>query len=220
MTAHENSQLILVGATGLVGTHVVQQYPDSNTKQFNQLLCLVRHPEESQCAQIVYRVVDFDNLDAVGANLLGNAMIITLGTTIAKAGSREAFRSVDYDLVISLATIAKEQGVQTLAVVSSLGADPSTKNFYLRTKGEMEQTLRSMEFRSLTIVRPSLLAGERQEHRLGEKLGLIAGKLFKPLIPSKYRPVAANDVAHHLLRAVSTAEPGVHVVESNQIKRS
>ncbi len=144
-------------------------------------------------------------------------MICTLGTTIKKAGSQAAFRKVDYDYPLAVARFARAAGVATYALVSSLGANAKSRTFYLRTKGETERDLAAAGFASLTVVRPSLIGGERDERRWGEALGLTLVSALGPLLPRRYRIAPAERIAATLLAAVREARPGVRVVESEEI---
>ena len=146
-----------------------------------------------------------------------------LGTTLAAAGSKEAFRSVDMDAVLLFARAAQAAGVRRFAVVSSLGADARSSNFYTRVKGEMEDALATFKFDSLVLARPSLLIGDReslgQEPRLGERVAVAVARPLAPLIPARWRPITAARVARAMLRAVAEAQPGVRVVESKELQR-
>ncbi|WP_047279136.1 oxidoreductase [Pseudomonas lundensis] len=138
-----------------------------------------------------------------------------LGTTIKQAGSEEAFRAVDHDMVVAFAKRAREMGARHLIVISAIGADPESSIFYNRVKGEMEQSLRAQDWPQLTIARPSLLIGERLEERPAEK---IAG-LFSKLIPGKYHGIEACELARALWRLALEDQPGVRVIESDELRK-
>lgn len=138
-----------------------------------------------------------------------------LGTTIKQAGSEEAFRAVDHDMVVAFAKRAREMGTRHLIVISAIGADPESSIFYNRVKGEMEQSLRAQDWPQLTIARPSLLIGERLEERPAEK---IAG-LFSKLIPGKYHGIEACELARALWRLALEDQQGVRVIESDELRK-
>jgi uncharacterized protein YbjT (DUF2867 family) len=148
---------------------------------------------------------------------------IALGTTIKVAGSQEAFRAVDFDAVVAVAKAAKAAGATRLGVVSAMGANPRSKVFYSRVKGEMEEALSRLGFETLVIARPSLLAGNRealgQPARAGEEIGIRLSRWFSPLIPDNYRPIEAKRVARALLAAVRTAQ-GRRVMLSGEMQRA
>jgi uncharacterized protein YbjT (DUF2867 family) len=138
------------------------------------------------------------------------------------AGSREAFRRVDHDYVVAFGKLALALGARSLAVVSSVGADPAARSFYLRVKGEMEHELRSLGLPSLVILRPSLLLGERREARLGERAGELGLRLASPLLKgslARYRPVHAHTVALAAVAAGRGAAAGVLILEHAELER-
>jgi uncharacterized protein YbjT (DUF2867 family) len=144
-----------------------------------------------------------------------------LGTTMAVAGSKEAFYHVDYDLVMAFAKAAKAQGVHTFVLVSSLGADAGSANYYLKVKGETEKDLEALGFHSLIILQPSLLMGDRKEFRFGELFGKGVMTLFNPLMLgplAKYRGIDGRKVANAMLRLAKENIKGVHVLESDKLQ--
>ncbi|MCY1168912.1 hypothetical protein D9M73_89240 [compost metagenome] len=150
-------------------------------------------------------------------------VFIALGTTIKVAGSREAFRAVDFDAVVAIAKAGRAAGASRLGVVSAMGADSHSSVFYSRVKGEMEAAVSSLGFATVVIARPSLLAGDRaslkQAQRLGEKLALSAFKWINPLLPANYRSVEAGQVAHALVNTLQSAATGCHILLSGEINQ-
>lgn len=140
-----------------------------------------------------------------------------LGTTRKTAGSDEAFRAVDLELTRSFARAAKQAGARRFGLVSSIGADSRSRFLYPRTKGEAEAAVAGMGFESVTIARPSFLAGERAEHRSGERFMIAAFQLLEPLIPRRWRAVNAAAVAASLIAATRGRVPGTLVLESDAI---
>ncbi|HAP68393.1 MAG TPA: oxidoreductase [Flavobacteriales bacterium] len=144
----------------------------------------------------------------------------SLGTTITTACSKEAFYKVDHDLVIDFAKNAKAAGAKTFALVSSVGANPKTSNFYLKVKGETEKDLEAMGFESLIILRPSMLMGERKEFRLGELIGKGAMTLLNPIMIgslSKYKGIQGKTVANAMVKLGKESLKGTHVIEGNDL---
>ncbi|MFN4119139.1 nucleoside-diphosphate sugar epimerase [Acidovorax sp.] len=141
---------------------------------------------------------------------------IALGTTIAAAGSQQVFRAVDHGAVLATAQAARAAGATRCGVVSAMGADPASRIFYNRVKGEVERDLRNLGFEVLVIARPALLMGDRQAlqqaHRPAESLSMGLFRWLNPLVPHNYRARPASDVGQALVRAVQTAPPGVHVL--------
>ncbi len=141
-----------------------------------------------------------------------------LGTTIKTAGSQAAFVAVDETLVLALAAHAKAHGCRHFLVITAMGANPRSAVFYNRVKGRTEDALKALGFERLTILRPSLLAGNRAESRAGEHLGLLLARTFRPLIPLKYQAVEAATVARCLREISREADAGVKIVESDLIQ--
>jgi uncharacterized protein YbjT (DUF2867 family) len=163
--------------------------------------------------------VDFKALPALPR--VGEAFI-ALGTTIKVAGSQEAFRAVDFDAVLAVATAAKAAGATRLGVVSAMGASRGSPIFYNRVKGDMEQALSQLGFDTLVIARPSFLAGDRealgQPLRSGEKLALNVSRWLAPLVPANYGSVAAKSVAQGLLKTVP-ASTGRRILLSGELRK-
>lgn len=207
--------LLLVGATGLVGRSVLQQAlgdPRIERVVAPTRRALPVHPK------LLNPVVDFERLAPDAPWWRVDAVVCTLGTTIKTAGSQEAFYRVDHDLPLTVAQLALRHGARACSLNSALGADPASRVFYSRTKGELERDLRALGFPSLTLVRPGLIGGERQEQRPAEQLAVKASQWLRPLLPARYRVVPAERIAHHLLQAALAGEPGVRVLLSEQLR--
>lgn len=166
-------------------------------------------------------ILNFENLEKHQEALKAQVFICCLGTTIKKSGSKRAFRQVDYDFVMNFARLAEKVGAQKLLVISALGADPDSRIFYNRVKGEMERDLKKMNIAQIEIFRPSLILGERKEKRAGEEWAqrlspylnvLLAGSL------KKYRGIKATTIAKAMAIATLNFHPGIHVYESDQIQ--
>lgn len=207
--------LMILGASGAVGRHVLEQASHNTT--FSRIVAPSRRPLGAS-AKIDNPVLDFRQPLPEADWWAVDAVICCLGTTRRQAGSKEAFFAIDHDLVLACATAAKARGAQTFVLNSSLGADPDSSNFYLRTKGQTEADLGRLGFRRLVLVRPSLIDAEREQTRLAEQLGLRAARLLAPLIPARYRAVRSDRIAAALLQAID-GNPGTDTIESDQIGR-
>jgi uncharacterized protein YbjT (DUF2867 family) len=207
-------KLMLVGATGLVGGHVLQQaLADPAVAQVvaPTRQSLVPH------AKLLNPLVDFERLPEDADWWRVDAVVCTLGTTIRVAGSQAAFYKVDHDHPLEVAYLARRHGAKAFALNSALGADVASRVFYSRTKGEIERDLQAVGYPSLTLVRPGLIGGQRQEARPAEQWAVRVSKLLQPLLPRRYRVVPADRIAHHLLQAALAATPGVHVLPSEAL---
>lgn len=200
--------LIIAGASGLVGQAALEQALANPA--ISSVYALVRRPLGQQHAKL-------KEINLGEPLPQANAMLIALGTTIAKAGSQAAFRAVDVDLVLQCAAAAKAAGVGSIGVVSSLGAAANGSTFYLRCKAEMEQGVKDLGFAKTVFIRPSFLTGARAEFRIGEKIALFFAALFRPLIPKVYKPVAASAVASSLLASLGNDAQGVVMIENAAI---
>ena len=203
--------ILLAGATGLTGEHLLDRLLNEPT--IARVLAPSRRPLAAH-KRLENPVGD----PAVFLPQLSGRVDLAfccLGTTIKLAGSQEAFRAVDHDMVVAFAKRAREMGARHLIVISAIGADPKSSVFYNRIKGEMEQSLRAQGWPQLTIARPSLLIGERLEERMAEK---IAGPLSK-LIPGKYHGIEACQLARALWRLGLEEQDGVRVIESDELRK-
>lgn len=207
--------LLLLGASGAVGQHVLRLALED--PRIASVTAPTRRPLPPH-ARLCNPVIDFAALPDDAPWYAAEAVVCALGSTMRVAGSRAAFAAVDRDLPIAIARRAKAAGARTFALNSSLGASLDG-NFYLRTKAEAEEGIWRLGFERYCIVRPALIVAERTERRLGEALGISAGRALGRLLPANWRPVPAAAVAHCLLEQVLAAHPGESIVESGAIPR-
>jgi uncharacterized protein YbjT (DUF2867 family) len=210
---------LLVGASGLVGRHLLQLLLRESV--YERIAVLVRKPLAVSHTRLTQHVVDFDRLDHHKEIIRADDVFCCLGTTIRAAGSQEAFRKVDFTYVVQTAALASKNGARQFLMVSSLGANVGSKIFYSRVKGEVEQAVSKLPFVGIHIFRPSMLLGERAESRRGEKAGIAAMKLFSFAIVGpwkKYRPIHAQIVANAMIRVASTGLHGVNIFESDHMQ--
>lgn len=202
----------IAGASGLVGGFALDALLADPA--FDRVVSFGRRASGRSDPKLTERTVDFEAFD-VGDAPAPDVALCTLGTTIKKAGSKEAFRAVDHDAVLAFARGAKERGATAFVVVTAHGADGGASVFYNRVKGEVEDALRGVGFGSLVIARPSLLLGDRGESRPGERVGIVMSRLLKPLLsPLRARPVEAADVGAAIVALARASQPGVSVVHS------
>jgi len=208
---------IVFGATGLVGNYVVNKLNEN--PNYSQIIVFSRRPVNYSFPKVNVLITDFKN--ELTTQIQGDEIYCCLGTTIGKAGSEEAFRKIDFDLPVMIGKIAAHNKITAMFVVSSLGADENSSNFYLRTKGEMEQELTKLNIPKLVFFRPSMLLGPRIESRPLESIGKILMKslgwiFIGPL--AKYKAIHANTVATVM---VQVANAGIYrnVYGSEEIKK-
>lgn len=198
---------LVIGATGLTGTYLVDELVASNA--YSHITLLVRGKYKHPSPKVETLQVDFADLPPHAAAMAVNHVYCTIGTTIAVAKTRENFTFVDYTIPFEIAQLAKQQGAEKFILMSSVGADADSGNFYLRTKGQLEQAIINLHFEYTHIVRPSLLMGPRREMRVGE----IISKGFMQFFGfafvgglKKYKAIPAHTVAVAMLNAAFKAD--------------
>lgn len=205
--------ICISGASGLVGNEILIQ--SLNDPRTEKVLVLARSPLGFGHAKMQVVLVPFDQLDQLEVAEKIDIAFCALGTTLKKAGSKKRQQEIDRDYVISFGRFCKKAGVEKIGIVSSIGANEKSSNFYLRTKGEMEQGVRQLEIPLTVFIRPSFLIGPRKEKRFSEKI--IQGLLFiiNPLLvgkAKKYRGIHASKVARKLIEITLSDAKGVHCI--------
>ena len=189
---------IVIGATGLVGSALVNHLADAD--HIDKVITFTRRPVKHSSVKIFNQVVDFDSLEDFASLFSSDYLFSCLGTTKKQAGSVKAQRKVDLDYQFNAARLAADNGVHHYLLVSSSGADKKSNNPYLQMKGELEQRVQSLPFERISIFQPSLLLGQRTDFRLGEKLGsLVLPLLCKIPGLRKFRPITGRQVAFKML---------------------
>ncbi|UVI30413.1 NAD(P)H-binding protein [Paenibacillus spongiae] len=222
---------LLVGATGLVGSELLRQL--LTDAECIQVTVLARRPLADDAAVVgqgKLRVItaDFDQMERALAGVEAEVIFCAIGTTIKKVKTQEAFRRVDYDYPVMLGEWALRKGVKKMIVVSAMGADASSRIFYSRVKGEMEQQLSRLGLPELHVLRPSLLLGNRTELRTGERIATLLSPLLSMLTVGplrKYRPIHDKQVAAAMRAAAAEGQllnkrDRVRMYDSNEIAAS
>jgi uncharacterized protein YbjT (DUF2867 family) len=211
MAEAEQKVILLAGATGHVGNLALDVLLDS--PDIGRVYAITRRPLGREHPRLANRIVQFEQIESQLKGLTCHAALCSLGTTMRQAGSEQAFRQVDFDAVLAFARTAKAAQAQRFVVVSAVGADPKSKNFYLRTKGEMEEALVGVGFTSLDILQPSLLLGWRGEIRPLELLGSAFAPLVNPFLTGKrepFRAIPARTVAAAMAGATRSGRRSVY----------
>ncbi|MBN8821995.1 MULTISPECIES: oxidoreductase [unclassified Spirosoma] len=215
MTTPSPKTALVIGATGLIGNLLTHRLVDSSF--YSNVKVLVRKSLNWQHPRLQEVIFDFDHPN--GLLTQADDVFCCLGTTIKKAGSKDAFRKVDYQYPLDIARLSLASGASQFAIVTALGAKADSSIFYNRVKGEVERDLTALNFPTLLIFRPSLLLGDRSESRLGERIGAGVMRLFGPLIPSKYKGIDASKVANAMLETTQQGLTGKHVFESDDLQK-
>ena len=205
---------LVIGGTGLVGSHLLDLL-NADTS-FNTIYALSRRP----CAthgRILNIVTELDAV--IGSEDFFNVDVVfcALGSTIKKAGSQEEFRRIDYELPMHIAQLARARGAKRFVLVSSIGAGPDSKYFYLQVKYALERDLATLGFEQLSILQPSLIMGDRKEFRLGELISRVLMKYLNPLTPKSYRGVHARSIAASMIKEACSEATGVRYVSNADI---
>lgn len=209
---------LIFGASGLVGGFLLQELLEADT--YLEVVSLGRSVLPIEHKKLKQVAIDFEQLEKYQSYFKTDAVFCCLGTTIGKAGSKEAFSKVDYFYPLNIFRLAEEQGVIRLIVVSSIGANAHSSNFYLRTKGQMEEELLQSSIPLKAIVRPSMLLGPRKEFRFGETIGKAFMKIFNFMMVgrlAKYSAIKAEEVAIAMM-VLSYSTEETRIVLSEELK--
>ncbi len=214
-----NKTAIVFGATGLIGSHLIQfllLHPAyAKITVFSRRSLNLEHPK------LATQIINFDQPAQWRQLLKGDDLFCCLGTTMAKAGNKEAFYKVDFTYSYQAAQIAKSNGIDQLLLVSSVGAHADSKFYYSKVKGQLEDAVKKLDFWSTHIFQPSVLLGKRNENRFGEKLAARLGKIidrFTGGLLTKYRPIEAEVVAKAMVAAAQKLEGGIHIYPSHWLQ--
>ncbi|WP_237068223.1 oxidoreductase [Microbulbifer guangxiensis] len=209
-------QALIIGASGLVGSHLTDQLVDS--PHFKQIVTLARRPLSHTSAKVQNAVVDFDRLEDSAPLFQADVFFSCLGTTRRQAGSLEAQRRVDVEYQLRAAKLAAQAGVRHYLLVSSSGANPDSRSAYLKMKGELEQEVMKLPFERISILRPSLLLGERDHLRVGEKLGswILPAVCALPGL-RRYRPIAGRQVARKMVELSVSEGSGLQIFTLDEV---
>ena len=213
---------VIIGASGLIGNHLVEQLLCD--EYFGIIRVLVRRTFTFNHPKLQQVIVDFNNInDYTDKFGKGDIIFCCVGTTQKKVkGDKIAYEKVDHDMPVNAAQIGVDNGFRKILIVSSIGANPISNNFYLRLKGKMEKDVKQFPFNSISIFRPSMLLGKRNEARPAEKAGQVIMQAFSFLFFGsfkKYHPVKAEDVARAMIAESKREEAGIHILEYPHIKK-
>lgn len=212
-----NKTAIVFGATGLTGSALVKELIQN--MRYTAVKVFARRELHLEHIKVIEHIVNVENPDEYRDLIKGDDLFICLGTTRRKAGSVKKMEEIDRDLPLAIARTALLKGVMNIAVVSNIGANPASRNYYSRIKGELEQSILSMPFKKKLIARPSILLGRRDEVRILESLGKILIKALGFMLTGKrkkYRGIKAGDVARAMVRAINESSDK-EIYESDEL---
>ncbi len=209
---------LIIGSTGLVGEQCLKELLASAA--YEKVIALTRKRLLLQNPKLENIVTDFENLERIKDQLKADDVFCAMGTTIAKAGSKEGFRKVDFEIPLQVAQLGLWNGAKKFILVSSLGADAASFVFYSKTKGELENELMKLNFESLVILRPSILLGDRKERRAGEEIGRFAAEKLSFLFVGplkKYRGTSADLLGKLMVSLAQQKIKGIRILENEEI---
>ena len=206
---------VIAGSTGLIGQELIKHLSEDN--RYDKILALTRKAKASDLPKVKYVVVDFDRLPLYQKEIKGDDAFCALGTTRQKAGSKEAFYKVDYTYVWEFGKIMAQNEAQSFTLVSAMGADKDSFFYYSEVKGKIEAAISQLDFEKITIVRPSLLLGDREEERFGEGIAQTFSKLLNPIIPAKYEGIEVSQVAKAMIVAANNEKKGLEIIENDEL---
>lgn len=203
----------IIGAGGLVGSHLLELLLQND--EYDVVIALVRRPLSIEHPKLQQQIVDFSQPDSW--ELKADDVFSCLGTTIAKAKTKENFKAIDFGIPLSVAQKAKASGSGGFYLVSSMGADVHSSIYYARVKGELDEEIQKLNFAKTGIFKPSMLLGPRTEFRFGELIGQKLMKWLAFLIPVKYKAVDAKLVAKAMLYHALKGKEGCSIIENPEI---
>lgn len=210
---------LVIGSTGLIGSHLLNILLESN--EYSKVIAFTKRDLGIKNSKLVQHIIDFDQPETYSQLVVGDDFFCTIGTTIKKAGSQKEFRKVDFEYPKQFASFALQNNVTQFLIISSLGANASSSNFYLKTKGEIQEYLKATDFETVAVLQPSLLLGDRTEFRLAEKVGGFFMKLLSFVFfgnLKKYKPIEGKTVAKALFTIAQRSNVGFKIYESDMIQ--
>ena len=192
---------LIFGSSGLVGSYLLDLIINDNN--YNKIKLFVRSELINTNSKLEIIKIDFNNLENYKDSIVGDDCFFCIGTTRKNTPDKNEYTKIEYNLPIDVAKIAKSNSVNNFIYISSLGANPNATSLYLKNKGQAEEELKKLNFSNLSILRPSILLGNRKENRFGEKIGIFAMKTLSPLFLGKikkYKPIKVENVAKTMLQ--------------------
>jgi uncharacterized protein YbjT (DUF2867 family) len=212
---------IIAGASGSIGNSLVKQLLTNET--YTEVLVLVRRDLGIKHPKLQQLVLNFEEINNYAAQITGDVVFCCLGTTKSQTPDQGEYRKIDYQYPLDIAWIAQTNGARSYHLISAIGADKNSSTFYIRTKGEVERDLKAVPFESIHIYRPSLLDGERKQHRILEKISNVVMRVINPLLfggLKKYRSIRVSTVARAMILNSMEEKKGVFVYESDRIQET
>lgn len=207
-----HQKAIVIGSTGMVGKELVKKLIEN--EHYSEIISLVRRPSGIISPKLDEHIIDFDHPETWKDLVKGDVLFSALGTTIAKAKSKEEQFKVDFTYQYNVAKIAVENGATSYVLVSSAGANANSKAFYMNMKGKLDEAVQGLPFEYINILRPGQLHGKRAEKRLGEKVGLsVMYSLNKIGLFKRYKPIKDKKVAKAMIHAARKTHSTIYTLD-------
>ena len=210
---------LIFGSSGLIGNQLLELLV--NNDKYGKIKLFVRSETSNSNSKIEIIKTDFNNLENHKDSIIGDDCFFCIGTTRKNTPNKNEYIKVEYNIPVEVAKITKENSIDSFIYVSSMGANPNALGLYLKNKGQAEEALKKINFPKLSIIRPSILLGNRRENRIGEKIGIFVMKSFSPLFlgkMKKYKPIKVENVAKAMVKAVENDYQN-NILESDEIMK-
>ncbi len=206
---------IILGATGLTGSLLLKKL--LKDPAFEKIILFARSSAGENSQKIEEHLIDMFQLENYSQAFKADVVFCCIGTTKAKTPDNETYKKIDYGIPVTAARLAKQNGIETFIVISAMGADENSGIFYNKTKGEMQRDVLKQQIKNTYILQPSLIAGDRDENRLGEKIATFFMKIFGFLVPKKYKMIKAETIAEAML-ILAKQDYSEKIITSEKIK--
>ncbi len=210
---------LVFGSSGLIGIQLLELL--INNDKYSKIKLFVRSETSNSNSKIEIIKTDFNNLENHKDTMVGDDCFFCIGTTRKNTPDKNEYIKVEYNIPVEVAKITKKNSIYSFIYVSSMGANPNALGLYLKNKGQAEEALKKINFPKLSIIRPSILLGNRRENRIGEKIGIFVMKSFSPLFlgkMKKYKPIKVENVAKAMVKAVENDYQN-NILESDEIMK-
>ena len=215
-----NKEISIFGASGLIGGLIVKKL--INDPYFKKINIITRRPLSIINKKTTSHLIDFMDIKVISKIIKDSEIVLaSIGTTQSKVqGNKDLYKKIDHDIIVSIAMACKENNVKNFSFVSSSGANIKSKNFYLNLKAKIEKSVNNLNLRSVSVFRPSLLIGKRNEFRFGEKIAQIIMPYISFIMPDIYKPIKAEDVASSMIKTSKKTFPGTRIYHYREIINS
>jgi uncharacterized protein YbjT (DUF2867 family) len=210
---------IILGATGLTGNIVLNKLLTDS--RYNKIKIFTRKPLRLENTKVTEILCDLLDVESYKDNFFADEVFCCIGTTTKKTPDKELYKKIDYGISVDSAKLCKQNCINTFIVMSSMGANAKSSIFYSKTKGEMEEAVFKQKIKNTYVLRPSIIGGNRNESRFTEKVGLVAMKIFDPLLVGllrKYRTINAETIANAMIHLANN-NIDERIIESDKIQQ-